>query len=692
MKKIILIGFLVLGAIIAYGDISGSDSEEKMMPGAMFARNKKTKLKMFLPLKKTDVKLWVSAGMVHAEVSQVFKNTSQVPLEAIYVFPLPAKCTVTDMVLKTDDRIIKSVVKEKAEAKKTYEKAKREGKKTALIEEERPNIFTTSVANFLPGETVEVRISYIEPIEYSKGTYEVNFPMVVGPRYIPFKIEVDDNGDVDMVSAVPDAEKITPPLLHPSIDSGHRLTMNVEIEGIPLKEIISNTHSIKVEEEDAEDIKTYHVTLREKETVPDSDFNLKLHLAENDQPQMSYLNSVKDDYTFSMINIFPPITAEDKKVKNEENNTPREVIFLIDTSGSMSGESIGQAKAGLKKCMEMLREKDAFTIVRFSNEFSSFSPDLRKAKKETMDAAAGYIDGLTADGGTEMQQALKHVLELPAVNKENMQFIVFLTDGDVGNEESLIRLISNKLGKRRLFTFGIGSAPNEFLMRKMAEKGRAQSRFIHSHEDVGVVMSDFFKTLEAPVLTDISLTWLNKDGEKAEGITAFPSPCPDVFNERPLQVFVNYPSKAISKMVITGKISGKEKKYDYDIKDQKQSYPAIEKLYAQSEINQLMYKMIMDSSDTEDLQKEVIEIAIKHQLVTKYTSRVAVEEKIEKKPDGSLVTVNVPVELPKGWNSSKFFATSTNHPLLLLIGFIALLIAGILQFLKKRTWQARPSS
>jgi Ca-activated chloride channel family protein len=685
MKKLLMIGFMVVAGVSAYASAGEDGSEKKTMPGAMFARGRESKMKMFLPLKKTDVKLWVSAGVVRAEVSQEFTNNSSQPLEAIYIFPLPSRSTVTNMVLKVGDRVIRSIVKEKEEAKKVYEKAKKEGKKTALIVQERPNIFTTSVANFLPGETVEIKISYIEPIEFSNGSYSVNFPMVVGPRYIPFKIDISKNGDVDMSPAVTDSGKINPPLLHPSVDSGHRLTMNVEIEGIPIQEIRSNTHSIKIDEEQKNGKTKYNVALRGTETIPDSDFNLRLILKKSSQPLISHLSSLNDNTVYSMINIFPPLTKSKKQ--NTRKRIPREVIFLVDTSGSMLVESIGQAKAGLKKCMQMLHNDDYFTIIRFSDTFSSFSPELRKADKSTISAAEGYVDSLTADGGTEMQQALEYLLNLPARNPENMQLIVFLTDGDVGNEDSLIRLISNKLGKRRLFTFGIGSAPNEYLMRKMAEQGRGQSRFIHSHEDIGVVMSDFFKTLDSPVLTDIALQWVDVDGNEIKDIKVFPSPCPDVFNERPLQLFVTYPAGKVDKIRISGKSNGEARNFEYRLTGSSRSYPAIEKLFANSAINHLMYELIMHPESEKRIKKDILKIALKHQLVTRFTSRVAVEEKITKQPDGSLLTVKVPVKLPKGWRSSAFFDTATSDPLMLLLGSLAILgglIILIIEYYKNR--------
>ncbi len=675
----VLISFGLIQSVHAYNDNSKEEpqfiAENSEMAGILYATAPNNQTKLFLPLKKTDVHLEITGGIVSAHVTQIFTNDTKHPLEAVYVFPLPSEATVTGMELRIGERIIKSVVKEREEAKKVYNQAKREGKKTALLEQERPNIFTTSVANFLPNETVEIRLSYMETIEYKKGVYSINFPMVVGQRYVPF--------------GVPDAKRINPPLLHPNIDSEHFLSLNADIKGIPVREIISNTHAINIEENESES-QNYRISLANKVTIPDSDFNMKIYLAEKSTPQISVLSSRDDDVCYGLITVFPPTE------KSETVSMSKDVIFLIDTSGSMSGESISQAKAGLKHCLKMLRPEDNFTIVRFSSGYSYFSPAMRKAESSAISAAKTYIDGLRADGGTNMQQALEYVLKIPK-DQESMKIIVFLTDGDVGNENSLMRLLSQQLSDTRLFTFGIGSAPNEYLMRKMAEIGRGQSRFIHSHEDIGEVMADFFKTLETPVLTDINITWSASDGKAAaDDIAYYPNPCPDIFHERPLQVFARYPYGFKGTMVISGLLGQENADYEYPLSDLTKSdnYPAIDKMFGRERIDELMYKMIRTNSGTEkeNLKKEVIITALTHQLVSKFTSRVAVEERIDKKPDGSLVTVKVPASLPKGWNPSKFFPTkttttttassstyvqtATSDYLCLLLGFMAV-IAGI---------------
>jgi len=627
--------------------------------------------KLILPLKKTDVDIDVTSGIVQANVTQTYTNDTHSTLEAIYIFPLPSNATVTDMELRVGNRIISSEVQEKKQAKRTYTKAKQQGRKTALLEQTRENIFKTSVANFHPGETVEVSFSYIEKMQYKVGEYEVNFPMVVGQRYIPYTISPDENSNAKYTSDVKDAQDLNPPLLPTNTVNVHFLSINVDVNGLPIKEITSSTHSIKVQERKPQ---RFIVRLTNGSTIPDCDFNIKLKLKPDNSPQITNLSSIKGNDSFGMTTVFPPT----KKLKQKA--VPRDVIFLIDTSGSMRGSSIGQAKEGLKLCMDLLKSDDKFTIVRFASNFSYFSPELREANAEKIKSAKGYVNTLQAGGGTEMQKALDHVLGLP-LRPEAIPMVVFLTDGCVGNEDTLFRLLDNKLGNGRLFTFGIGSAPNEHLMRKMAEIGRGQSRFIRSHEDIGEVMSDFFRTLENPVLTDIIITWKKKGSSKFTTFDHYPKKCPDVFYERPLQIFTKRPHDFRGMMRITGKLNGQKVKYDF-AKDKNEKFPAIEKVYAREQINEIQYR-ILKTRNEPFLRKDIIEIALEHQLVTKYTSRVAVEYELKEETlsNAKIRSVKVPVNLPKGWDPSGFHSTATNNVLLLLIGFPISIVAIVIRFL-----------
>ena len=629
--------------------------------------------KLILPLKKTDVDIDVTAGIVQANVKQTFTNDTNSTLEALYVFPLPVNATITEMEMRVGDRIIKSEVQEKQAAKKAYYRAKKQGRKAALLEQKRDNIFKTSVANFHPGETVIISFSYIKKMQYKVGEYEVNFPMVVGQRYIPYKLVPDENNNAKKITDVEDAADLNPPLLPKNAPNEHLLSINIDISGLPIDKITSSTHSIKVNKFSNEE---HNVILRENAVVPDSDFNIKLKMKKDSSPQITNVTSKKGDYLYGMTTVFPPT----KKLK--QKSQPRDVVFLIDTSGSMNGASIGQAKQGLKECMNMLKSEDRFTIVRFSDNYSSFSPELKEANPNMINAAVGYISALQSGGGTEMQKALDYVLDLP-IRDEAIPMVVFLTDGCVGNENTLFKLLNKKLGRGRLFTFGIGSAPNEHLMRKMAEIGRGQSRFIRSHEDISTVMSDFFATLDNPVLTDISVDWKKKGSRKYITFDHFPAKCSDVFYERPLQIFAKYPNDFCGTMRIRGKLNSKNVNYEFPV-NKGESYPAIEKIYAREQINEIMYDILKTGNEA-FLKKDIIRIALDHQLVSKYTSRVAEEYELQTKqlPNGKLKTVKVPANLPKGWQRNAFEPTATNNTLFILIGGMLLGMAVLIKFIWK---------
>ncbi|MBN2163695.1 MAG: VWA domain-containing protein [Pontiellaceae bacterium] len=628
---------------------------DQEIAGVLFSPATTNEALVVLPLKKTEVHIDVTAGIARTEVIQRFTNPADRPLEAVYIFPLPSEAAVDGFELRLKDRVVRSTVREKEEAKAVYEQAKAEGRHTALLEQERPNLFTTSVANLMPGESVDICFSYVEALRFQKDRYDITFPTVVGERYIPFKY--DENLQPETV--VEDAARLNPPVLYPCLDSGHRLSIDVTLNGLPVRTVTSSTHAIQVHDEGHD---CYRIMPGQDVIRPDCEFSLAVQLRANEAPAVTFVQSVGDEM-YGLLSVFPPIGRERK-----HKALPKDVIFLIDTSGSMSGDSISQARAGLRKCLDILNPEDRFTVVRFADNYSGFSPDLRDASPDKLAGAREYIANLTADGGTEMQSALSYVLSLMGDTGSRMPLVVFLTDGDVGNEESLINLLSKELGNTRLFTFGIGSAPNEFLMHRMAEVGRGQSRFIRSHEDIGEVMADFFQTLDAPVLTDVELEW-----EGAE-VNTYPMRCPDIFYGRPLQVAAYAPGGFEGRVKVIGQIDGEHQEYVIDLEHHAtEQHDAIDTLYGRMQIKDLMVQLMQTDDEVvgNELKQAVIRIALKHQLVTRFTSRVAVEEQVVNR-DGELISVRVPVEAPKGW---QMYATATQEALQLVLGILILLAA-----------------
>jgi len=611
----------------------------------------------FLPLKSTSVQIRITGGVAESEIVQTFTNDLPQAVEAIYLFPLPASATVTDMELRYADRVVRSVVKEKEEARATYEQAKTEGKKAALVEQQRPNMFTTSVTNFLPGETVQVKFRCIHPLDFADGAYALTFPMTVGPRYVPQSVPAEE------------ADRITAPILSPKEDPGNRLDLKVEIRGLPAGKIESPTHAIQITQLEPG---VSEVKLAGGPAVPNADFGLRIALARAEAPVVTTLESADAGSRYVMINLFPPLAAK----KLDAPAMPRDVLFLIDTSGSMDGDSISQARAGLLKCLGMLRPQDQFAIMRFSDDHTMFAPELRPANAEVLTAARSYVQGLNANGGTEMQPALDELLGLPGREKA-MRIVVFLTDGDVGNEQSLLRLIESRLGNTRLFTFAIGSAPNEYLIREMARQGRGEARAIQSHEDIERVMEEFFRTLATPVLTDVALTWKDARGRKVTGVEFYPAKLPDLFHDRPVRVFAKLPGGFRGQVTLQAEADERrfEQTIPLDAKNTTSS-TALEKLFGRARVDDLMVRWLTAREDSvkEEARKEIVATALEHQIITQFTSRVAVEEKISRPPQEGLISGKVPLPLPRGWNAAQFVATATDEPARWLVAaFLAVL-------------------
>lgn len=629
-----------------------AEGEQNKSAGYLYAESAE-KQEIILPLKKTSAHLELTGGIIHADVKQSFQNTTQKFLEATYVFPLPSQATVTNFEMIYKNKIIKSVVKERKEAEAIYEKAKEEGKKTALLEEERPNIFTTAVANIPPGEVIEIHLSYIEAAPFSKGQYEILFPTVVGPRYIALDQITDEK-------SFQDAQRITPPLLPKGVSSDHELEISVSLDGIPYEKISSPTHDLDIQIVDSQ---SAEIKLGKKE-IPNRDFFLKVLVKkETGKPLASNLESKSGDKFYNLIHLFPP------QIASSQAPISKEIVFLIDTSGSMSGESIEQAKKSLHACLDMLSPQDYFSIVRFSSDYSSYSPQSLIANEANLSAAHLYVGSLRADGGTEMQAALRHVLQRPQAASQ-MRIVVFLTDGDVGNEKSLMALLQQNLGSTRLFSFGIGSAPNEYLLRKLSELGRGTSQFIHAVSEIDSTMIQFFATLNTPILTQVKVHWQSEDGKEIQGVQSFPKLLPDLFADRPLPLLTRSNKKLSGKMIVEGMLQGKAVSLEYPLKSSNKKHEGIRTLWGRAELDDLLYdyNFPQNGSPSAYLEKTITEKALDYQLITPFTSRVAVEQKITRKDNGEIISVGVPTLLPEGWDRNGLEGTATDDVVWFIIG------------------------
>jgi Ca-activated chloride channel homolog len=621
-----------------------------------------------VPLIHTDAVLDVRGLVASATVTQQYANSTTQPIEAVYAFPLPHDAAVYDMEIRVGNRVILSVVRERQEAKRVYDAAKSAGKHAALLEEERPNIFTTSIANIMPGDRIDIRMRYVEPLRWEGDHMRIEFPMVVGPRYIPGTQAVGHAGtgwasDTDAVS---DASRITPVVRHPESRSGHDISVTVDLDaGFEAAAIKSVSHEISVRRlADGRQ----HVELATGNTIPNKDFVLEVKQAESTQPKTAlFLSPARDSgETEFLLAAFPPTTQPGARM-------PVEMLYMIDVSGSMEGTSIQQARGALLQALDRLQPCDRFGILAFSSGYREFSPDPLPATARNLSAARRYVKGLQAGGGTEMLPALQHLMRKPA-SADYVRHIILLTDGDLGNEEQIFAAMRSDLGNARLYTIAIGSAPNLFLATKMAQFGRGTFTHIADISEIEEQMSRLFASIESPVLTDIKLTFSG-----VEVAEVYPEHIPDLFLHQPLLIFGRITKGSAGTVHLTARAGSDpyEASIAFDA-SQAAFHPGITTLWARQRVEDLMDQWRhTDEKGQTEIRGSVIAHAIRYNLVTRFTSLVAVEEVVVN-PGGQSTTAAVPAELPAGMQMEKVFgapATGTADAFLEALGF-ALLCVG----------------
>lgn len=467
------------------------------------------------PLLETDVYVWVTGVIARAQVTQRFRNPSPDWVEGVYLFPLPETASVDTLRMMVGARVIEGQIHERGQARRVYERAKQSGRKASLIEQHRPNVFQTSVANIGPDETVEVSIEYQDTVQYDSGEFRLRFPMVVASRYMP----PVESRETDEPWTAGETEEPFCVVTSASTEPINPVTLAVELDaGLPLRSLYSPTHRVDT----AQIGDTTIVTLDDGTTPADRDFVLAWAPEVGARPKAAVFSEDVGDETFVLLMVLPP-----EKEPAPQDRLPREVVFVIDTSGSMAGASIEQAKLALLMALDRLQKGDRFNVVEFNTNARRLFPDSVAASVYTIDEARTFIDSLRADGGTNIREALVQALENDATPGAIRQ-VVFITDGAVGNEGELFGYIESHLGDSRLFTVGIGSAPNTYFMRKAAQFGRGSFTYVGSTLEVSEQMENLFRKLEAPALAEIDVWWEDPAAE------IYPDRTPDLYVGEPL--------------------------------------------------------------------------------------------------------------------------------------------------------------
>lgn len=634
------------------------------------------------PLLATEVSMQVVAMTARVTVSQRFRNPGARWTEGVYVFPLPDEAAVDQLRMVVGERIIVGEIKERDQARKVYEQARDAGQRSSLVEQQRPNIFTTSVANIEPGGEIRIDIEYQQPVRYRDGVFSLRFPMVVAPRYIPgtpIKEQIRLSGgwaaDTDQV---PDAAKITPPVQKPDRPDINPVSLKLRLDaGMPLAEISSRYHPIRIEQRGQQ----YHIELAQGSTPANRDFELVWTPEPGQAPQAALFTEQQDGQHYALLMLSPPDADS-----LSELALPRDLTFIIDTSGSMFGDSMNQAREALLLALQGLNDRDRFNIIEFNSTATRLFPALTQADSAHRQRAANWVRGLRADGGTEMAAALQLALPEDPQQGDRLHQIIFLTDGAVGNETALFQLIEQRLGSSRLFPVGIGSAPNSYFMRKAAHFGRGNFTHIGKSNEILEKMSRLLERLRYPALTDLQLI-LPGNADTSSEADIYPNPLPDLYLGEPLQLALRLPQLP-PQLTIKGRFGNRPWQADLQL-DSPLPGDGIRVLWARRRIDTLMdqHRLSRDASQQAQLREAVLKTALDHHLVSQFTSLVAVDKTPARPANETLNAKQIPLNLPKGWSYGKVFGmanTATPGPLLLLGGLSLLLAAGALRKLGHR--------
>lgn len=603
-------------------------------PGGLFPADPRRAATPFV-LAHTDVRARVAGNVARVEVTQRFKNPFKHPLEAVYVFPLPDEAAVDDMEITIGKRVIKGLIKRREEAKKLYEDAKRQGRTAGLLEQERDNVFTQSLANIRPGEAIEVTIRYAESLAFEGGDYEFVFPMVVGPRYIPGR--PDGKGGTPQV---PDASRITPPVLRPGTRSGHDIRVEVAIEGPLAGAITSPSHRIRTREGARGRI----VTLAKGDRIPNKDLILRYRAA-GAATRTEVLAAADARGGHFGLYLVPALDVPPRAV------LPKDVVFLMDTSGSQSGAPIAQSQALMRRFLTGLNPDDTFTVIDFANVATRLSSEPLANTRENRERALAYVAKLDANGGTELMNGLDAVLTFPPASKERLRSVVLLTDGYIGNDLQAIAEVQKRLPRRnRLYSFGVGSSVNRFLLDRLAEVGRGTMQVVRADEPIEPVCEKFFRQIADPVLTDVKVTW---EGEGPPPLI-YPEAAPDLFAAQPLVLFGRKADARPGALRVEGTVAGGAPFVQrVPVRFDAAGHPAIASLWGRARLKGLQDAMYQ--KETKAGIEAATTTALAYRLMSPYTAFVAVSEEVRVDPRGRRVKVDVPVELPDGVSYTGIF-------------------------------------
>ncbi|MBK6982533.1 MAG: marine proteobacterial sortase target protein [Betaproteobacteria bacterium] len=626
------------------------------------------------PKVETEVTIHVTGIVARTRVSQTFHNPGEDWVEGVYVFPLPENAAVDRLRLRIGERVIEGQVKEKEAARRIYAEAKREGKKAALVEQQRPNLFTNAVANIGPHEYVRVMIEYQQTLAIDNGEYRLRFPLAITPRYEPAGAAIPDEPKaIEAYQATVDSLGAPPatgpdPVLHPDYAPAgagavNPVAIGVVIDfGVPLAKVTSSYHDAWIEKDSGSRTVLY---LKKEQEEADRDFELVWSPAGGSAPLAAAFLETRNGTDYALLLVMPPQPTAQEKAAIAP--LPRETVFVIDTSGSMQGTSIQQAREALLTGLSTLTARDRFNVVEFNSSTRPMWPDALPATAENLQYARAWVSKLQANGGTEMAGALAFALN-GRDTAGYLRQVIFMTDGAVGNEDHLFKLIAQRLGSTRLFTVGIGSAPNSHFMTKAALFGRGSFTYIGDLREVEEKMSKLFAKIESPVLKDVSIRW--PDGTPVE---TYPARVPDLYLGEPVVVAAAHAS--LKGTIVVSGMRGNQPWSVALTPTAAEEPTGVGALWARARIASLMDELRL-GADEALIRPAVVKVALEHHLVSRYTSLVAVDV-TPTAPGGEKRSALVKTSAPRSMIAGELPQTDTAFTLQILLGLLALAAAGV---------------
>ncbi|QSX35046.1 marine proteobacterial sortase target protein [Shewanella avicenniae] len=645
------------------------------------------------PKLTTQVAMNITGWTNRVSVTQRYTNVSQDWLHGRYLFPLPENAAVDSLRMKIGERLIEGQIHPKQQAREIYEQAKQAGKQASLLSQQRPNLFTSEVANLAPGETIEVTFSYQQQVDYRDGALSVRFPMTYTPRYLP-------NADTAQGQAA--LAEISSPMLVPASASNSEdsteaasVSINVSLDaGMALASAGSSSHQMTLFSSNG----TREQLRLETPAVADRDFIFDWQPANGAAPQavlfsqqgqthasqnpfaamasepsttVSAPSTAQQDY--SLLMLMPPQAKPRHEVR-------RELVLVVDKSGSMSGASMQQAKDAVRFALTSLQPQDTFNVLAFSSDVSALSRQSLPATAANIGRAQQFVLNLDADGGTNIAAALE--LALPAVQENQsdvLRQVIFMTDGAVGNEQELFDFIAARLGDSRLFTVGIGSAPNAYFMKRAAAVGRGTFTYIGNTQEVASKTVALLNKIAAPVVTDVQIH--NEDGTVPD---YWPARIPDLYLGEPVVVSLKQAAGRHQALTISGNVDGQFWQQQLSLTPRQQD-SGLDLLWARAQIGAL--ELSQDGSNRERIKQQVTALALKYHLVSTYTSLVAVDVTPVNPDAEQSLTADIASRMPAGWVKPMGVMpqTGTNSRLWLLMGCVLALLAWGLMWLSRRS-------